>query len=371
MDEKQLMERLNAHLASVRPLDQKAVLETETRWDTIAKPLKSLGVLEKNVTKLSGIAGTSRPRVKKRALIAMCADNGVIDEGVTQTGNSVTAIVARNMAEGSTTVTVMAQAAGVDVFPVDIGMATEGPLMEELPDEHTPVAPRTLLNRKLRRATRNLAKEPAMTKKEALMGILSGLELAGQLKRQGYELLATGEMGIGNTTTSSAVAAVLLSQPVERMTGKGAGLSDQGLLHKIQVIKDALVFHKPDQNDPLDVLCKAGGYDIAGLAGVFLGGAVYRIPVMLDGFISSVSALLAAAILPAAKDFMIASHVSKEPAGGLVLEAMGLTPMLCCEMCLGEGTGAMAALPVLDMGLTVYDTMATFDDMQVEQYKPL
>src|SRR5699024_7887306 len=132
----------------------------------------------------------------------------------------------------STTVTVMAQAAGVDVFPVDIGMATEGPLMEELPDEHTPVAPRTLLNRKLRRATRNLAKEPAMTKKEALMGILSGLELAGQLKRQGYELLATGEMGIGNTTTSSAVAAVLLSQPVERMTGKGAGLSDQGLLHK-------------------------------------------------------------------------------------------------------------------------------------------
>ena len=185
MDEKQLMERLNAHLASVRPLDQKAVLETETRWDTIAKPLKSLGILEKNVTKLSGIAGTSRPRVKKRALIAMCADNGVIDEGVTQTGNSVTAIVARNMAEGSTTVTVMAQAAGVDVFPVDIGMATEGPLMEELPDEHTPVAPRTLLNRKLRRATRNLAKEPAMTKKEALMGILSGLELAGQLKRQG------------------------------------------------------------------------------------------------------------------------------------------------------------------------------------------
>ena len=371
MEEKILEERLRKHLEQVRPLDKEAMELTAKRWDTIAKPLKSLGILERNVTKLAGISGNSRPRIEKRALIAMCADNGVIEEGVTQTGNEVTAIVAQNMAEGSTTVTVMAQAAGTDVFPVDIGMAAEGPLMEEIPQEDTSVSPRTLLARKIRKGTRILAKEPAMTRKEALMGILTGLELAGQLKRQGYDILATGEMGIGNTTTSSAVAAALLSQPAERMTGKGAGLSDQGLLHKIQVIEDALKRHKPDQEDPIDVLCKVGGYDIAGLMGVFLGGAVYRIPVMLDGFISSVSALLAAALLPEAKDFMIASHVSKEPAGGLVLEALGLSPMLCCEMCLGEGTGAMAALPVLDMAMTVYHTMATFDDMQVEQYQPL
>ena len=369
--ERELRERLERRLSLVRGLDGEAMAQTEKRWDSIAKPLKSLGLLERNVTKIAGIQETVKPQIGKRALVAMCADNGVVAEGVTQTGMEVTAIVARNMAEASTTVTVMAEAAGVDVFPVDIGMVTEGPLVSGLPEEKEELVPRTPLPRKAACGTKNFAAGPAMSPEEALRAILTGLEIAGRLKAQGYEILATGEMGIGNTTTSSAVAAALLDEPVEKMTGKGAGLSDEGLLRKIRVIKEALRDQKPNREDPLDVLCKVGGFDIAGLTGVFLGGAVYRIPVLLDGFISSVAALLAARLLPMATDFMLATHVSKEPAGGLVLERLGLKPMLCCEMCLGEGTGAMAGLSVLDMGFQVYRSMATFDDIQVEQYKPL
>ncbi len=369
--EKELERRLHERLALVKGLDKTAMEQAEKRWDSIAKPLKSLGLLEQNLTKIAGIQGSVKPRIGKRALIAMCADNGVVAEGVTQTGMEVTAIVAENMAKGATTVTVMAEAAHVDVFPVDIGMVTEGACISGVPEEREELFPRTLLLRKVAHGTKNFSKEPAMSPEEALRAILVGMEMAGRLKSQGYEILATGEMGIGNTTTSSAVAAALLGEPVEKMTGKGAGLSDEGLLRKIRVIKKALSDWKPDREDPLDVLCKVGGFDIAGLAGVFLGGAVYRIPVLLDGFISSVSALLAAKLLPAAKDFMLATHVSKEPAGGLILERLGVKPMVCCEMCLGEGTGAMAGLSVLDMGFVSYHSMATFDDIQVEQYKPL
>ena len=369
--ERQLEDRIGELLMKAEPLRIEAMAETEERWDHIAKPLKSLGILEKNVAKLAGISGNSRVEIKKRALVAMCADNGVIEEGVTQTGSEVTAIVAENMAVGSTTVTVMAEAAGVDVFPVDIGMVTEGDCLTGIPEEKKELKPRTLLSRKIRRGTRNFAKEEAMTREEALRAVLVGMEIAGQLKAQGYEIIATGEMGIGNTTTSSALAAAFLEQPVVRMTGKGAGLSDEGLQKKIKVIEEALERYKPHKEDSIALLCKVGGYDIAGLMGVFLGGAVYRIPVMLDGFISSVAAMLAKNLLPVSVDYMIASHVSKEPAAKLVLDELGLKPMLSCEMCLGEGTGAMAALPVLDMGLTVYYRMATFNDIKVEQYKPL
>ncbi len=367
----ELEERLEERLSLVTGLEERVMEQTERRWDSIAKPLKSLGLLEQNLTKITGIVGSEKPQIGKRALIAMCADNGVVAEGVTQTGMEVTAIVARNMAEGATTVTVMAEAAGVDVFPVDIGMVTEGSCILGIPEEKEDLVPRTLLGRKVAHGTRNFAEGPAMSREEALRAILTGLEIAGRLKAQGYDILATGEMGIGNTTTSSAVAAALLSEPVEKMTGKGAGLSHEGMLKKIAVIRQSLQDLKPDKEDPLDVLCKVGGFDIAGLAGVFLGGAVYRIPVLLDGFISSVAALLAVRILPGAKDFMLATHVSKEPAGGLVLDTLGLKPMLCCEMCLGEGTGAMAGLSVLDMGFAVYHSMATFDEIQVEQYQPL
>ena len=197
------------------------------------------------------------------------------------------------------------------------------------------------------------------------------VQLVQQCHREGYEILATGEMGIGNTTTSSAVASVLLKQPVEEMTGRGAGLTSEGLVCKINAIKKAIALNEPDPEDAIDVLAKVGGLDIAGMAGVFLGGAVYGIPVVMDGFISCVSALIAMRICPAARDYILASHVSKEPAAHLILENMGKEAIIHADMCLGEGTGAVALFPILDLAAAVYHSMSTFNDIHVEQYEEL
>lgn len=232
----------------------------------------------------------------------------------------------------------MARAAGADVVPVDIGVAR-------------PVNGERILQRCVRRGTANMTRGPAMTRAEAERAILTGAAVARELKEQGCRLLATGEMGIGNTTTSSAVACVLLDQPAVTMTGRGAGLSDAGLRRKIAAIERAVAVNAPDPGDPLDVLAKVGGLDLAGLAGVFLGGAACRLPVLVDGFISSVAALIAARLCPAAVDYMLGSHASQEPAGTLVLEALGLRPFLFAGMRLGEGTGAVAVMPLLDMAL--------------------
>lgn len=183
-------------------------------------------------------------------------------------------------------------------------------------------------------------------------------------------MIATGEMGIGNTTTSSAVASVLLGQPVEFVTGRGAGLSDEGLRRKIRVIQTAVEKNRPDPQDPLSVLAKLGGFDIAGMAGLFLGGAVYRVPIVIDGFISSIAALLAAKICPLSREYMLPSHVSKEPAGRMVLEELGLKPVVTAELCLGEGTGALTLFPLLDMAHKVYAEMSTFTQIHMEPYTP-
>lgn len=192
-----------------------------------------------------------------------------------------------------------------------------------------------------------------------------------ELKNKGYSLIATGEMGIGNTTTSSAVASVLLNEEVEKMTGRGAGLSSEGMTRKINAIKKAIEINQPDPTDGVDVLSKVGGFDIAGMAGLFIGGAVYGVPIVIDGFISAVAALAAARICPLVKEYMLASHVSKEPAAHLILEALGLSAPLHCDMCLGEGTGAVVLFPILDLACGVYNGMSTFQDIQVEEYKPL
>ena len=345
-------------LSSITPADQAACRAAEQHWDTVAKPLGSLGLLEQAVVRLAGIAGTPDVHIAKRAVVAMCADNGVVAEGVTQTGQEVTAVVAENMSRGDTSVCCMARLAGADVIPVDIGVAT-------------PVTGEHILQRNVRRGTANLAQGPAMTREECEQAILVGVDVVRSLKEQGYELLATGEMGIGNTTTSSAVASVLLQRPVEDMTGRGAGLSSDGLKRKIAAIRRGIALNQPDKHDPIDVVSKVGGLDIAGLMGVYLGGALYHIPVLLDGFISSVAALAAAMLCPNAKDYMMASHASDEPAGTTVLDALELKPLLYAGMRLGEGTGAVAVMPLLDMGLAVYREMATFEDTNIEAYQPL
>lgn len=349
---------LEEYCAGVTGLDEGAMGEARRRWDAIAHPLGSLGLLEKEIIHIAGIQGTANVSLKKKAVIVMCADNGVVAQGVTQTGQEVTAIVTENMSKGDTSVCRMAAVAGGEVIPVDIGTAR-------------PVVGERIRQKCIRRGTADMTKGPAMTRQEAEAAILTGVELVAELKEQGYTLIATGEMGIGNTTTSSAVAALLLNQPVKLVTGRGAGLSSEGLARKINAIQTAIAVNRPDPADPMDVLHKVGGLDIAGLAGVFLGGAYYKIPVLVDGFISSVAALTAARLCPAAEDYVIASHASQEPAGHMVLEALHAEPFLYAGMRLGEGTGAVAVMPILDMAAAVYGEMCSFDDTHIESYQPL
>lgn len=350
--------KLEELLAAVPAADQAARMAARERWNAIAKPLYSLGLLEEAVIRMAGIAGTADVTLGKKAVVVMCADNGVVEEGVTQTGQEVTAIVAENMTTHDTSVCQMASVAGARVIPVDMGCCR--PLNDKV------------LDRCVRRGgTRNMTREPAMTREECCQAILTGAELVETLKGQGYGLIATGEMGIGNTTTSSALVSVLLDRPVPEVTGRGAGLSSQGLERKIAAIEKAIALHKPDPADPIDVLSKVGGLDIAGLVGVFLGCAACRIPVLVDGFISAAAALVAVRLCPNAGEALMASHVSKEPAGRMVLDALGLTPFLYAEMCLGEGTGAVAVMPLLEMGLAVYRGMTTFEETEIETYVPL
>lgn len=342
----------------IKPLDAAAMEQARARWMTVGKPLFSLGSLEDAVIQIAGIKRTSDFELRKRGLIIMCADNGVVAEGVTQTGQEVTAIVADNFTKGETSVCIMAEEANVDLFPVDVGMAVDVPSVTKKED-------------KVAYGTRNFAKEPAMTREEVVRAIQVGIRKVEACKEAGYEILATGEMGIGNTTTSSAVASVLLGEDPEVMTGKGAGLTKKGLQKKVQVIREAMERMQPDRTDVIDVLSKVGGLDIAGLVGVYLGGAVCRIPVVIDGFISAVAALAAVRLVPECAGFILPSHLSDEPASRKILNALEKKPFLTCGMCLGEGTGAVAVMPLLEMGLQVYRRMGTFDDIHVEQYEVL
>ena len=345
-------------LSSITPVDQAAADAARAHWDTVAHPLNSLGLLEDAIVRIASASGTANVDIAKRAVVAMCADNGVVAEGVTQSGQDVTAIIAENMGYGTSSVCRMGKVAGAEVVPVDIGIAV-------------PVTAGRLLQRNIRRGTANLAVEPAMSREECERAILTGVEVVKDLAEQGYRLLATGEMGIGNTTTSAAVASVLLGREPGEVTGRGAGLSTEGLRRKVDAIRRGIAVNHPDPADPVDTVSKVGGLDIAGLAGVFLGGALYHVPVLIDGFISSVSALAAVRLCPDALGYMLASHASNEPAGKMVLEALGLEPFLYARMCLGEGTGAVAVMPLLDMALAMYRDMSSFSDINIDAYEHL
>ena len=345
----------------IQPADQDVVRLSKERWMKVGKPLFSLGKLEQQITRIAGIKRIACYEIKKKALVVMCADNGVVAEGVTQTGQEVTAIVAENFSRHETSTCLMAEVAGVDIYPVDIGMITD-------------VKNVTRKNEKTAYGTKNFAKEPAMTREQLWQAIETGIRIAGEKKQEGYDILLTGEMGIGNTTTSSAVASVLLGKEPEELTGRGAGLDDSGLQKKIQAICTGIEKHHPRADDPVDVLAKVGGLDIAGMAGICLGGAIEHIPVMLDGFISDVAALLAVHLCLAVKDYLLISHVSKEPGAGMVLRELTTEKAsdvhgMNLGMCLGEGTGAVAYLPVLELGLSVYQEMSTFAENQIEDYK--
>lgn len=331
--------------------------EAGKRWDSLAKPLGSLGLLEDAIVQIAALTGNADVNLSRRTLMVFCADNGVVARGVTQSDSSVTAAVARALAAGESTVCHMARGAHCQVIPVDMGILD------------FPGAP-GVLNRRVRNGTADITQGPAMSREECVRAVEVGMELVRERKEAGVSVLAAGEMGIGNTTTSSAVASVLLELPPAEVTGRGAGLSDAGLARKIAAIERAISANRPDPDDPVDVLAKVGGLDLAALCGVYLGGAKYCLPVLLDGFISAAAALCAVRLWPKCSDALIASHVSAEPAGALLLEALGKKPLITAQMRLGEGSGAVAALPLLDMALAVYSSGHTFAKIGMEPYTP-
>ena len=352
MTEKELKEALR----DVPGADEAARAAAHAHWARLAKPLGGLGALETLVEDAAALTGRETPDVSRRAALVLCADNGVVAQGVSQTDQSVTRAVAANLAAGRTSVCRMAAAARCDVVPVDIGMAGE--------------KVEGVLDRRIADGTADFTQGPAMTREQALSAIETGMALVRDAREAGFSLLATGEMGIGNTTTSSAVAAVLLGEPVERMTGRGAGLSDAGLGRKLDAIRRGISRNCPNAEDALDVLGKLGGLDIAGLCGVFLGGARYRVPIVMDGFISGVAALCAVRLCPNAEAAIFASHASSEPAARRVMEALGKRPLITAGMHLGEGTGAVASIPLWDMALAVYQGCYSFAEGGIAPYTP-
>lgn len=347
---------LEETMQKIRPVDAAAMAAAKQHWDGLGKPLGSLGRLEKALIQIAGIQRTGDVHIDRKALVIMCADNGVVEEGVTQCGQEVTATVAENFLDEKSCVAIMCRRAGTKICPVDIGMAVDTPRVEK---------------RKIAYGTKNMAKEPAMTREQAVAAIEVGIAKAEELHAQGYEMLATGEMGIGNTTTSSAMTAVYLGLDVETVTGRGAGLSSYGLQRKIHAIKQAIAVNQPDPEDPLDVLAKVGGLDIAGMCGLFLGGAAQQMPVVMDGFISQVAALTAVRLVPECADYILASHVSEEPGANILLKALEKDAFLTCGMRLGEGSGAVALFPILDFASDIYHKMSTFVQADIVEYQPL
>lgn len=325
-------------------------------WDQVAKPIDGMGRFEILTAQIGAIQGTERIDISKRAVIIMCSDNGIVEEGVSQSGQEVTLAVVKCMADGKSSVGKMAELVGADTIPVDIGVNHEG----KIPG---------VLDRKIRCGTGNFRKTPAMTEEEAVRAIFTGIEMVWSCKEKGYKILATGEMGIGNTTTSSAIAASLLECEVAEVTGRGAGLSDERLIHKQKMIAGAIEKYKLKGADALRILETVGGLDIAGLAGVCIGGALYHVPIVLDGVISMVAALLAQRLVPGTREYLLPSHKGKEPAVEKLTRELALEPVINAGMALGEGTGAVMLFPLLDMALRIYRDGTSFSDIHVEQYE--
>ncbi|MCR5577559.1 MAG: nicotinate-nucleotide--dimethylbenzimidazole phosphoribosyltransferase [Oscillospiraceae bacterium] len=351
------METLEELINSIGEPDEAARRAAQTRWDAIAKPLGSLGLLESAVADIAALRGDADVHFAKRTLVVFCADNGVVRQGVTQCGSEVTARVAAALAEGRSTVSLMARAAGCEVLPADMGML-------DFPG-HPGV-----LDLRVQNGTGDISQGPAMTREACLRAVLAGAALAKRLAREGTDVLLLGEMGIGNTTTAAAVTAALLSLSLEAVCGRGAGLSDAGLARKRQAVARALACNTPDPADAIDVLAKVGGLDIAALCGAFLGAASARVPAVIDGVISAAAALCACRLCPRARAAMLASHVSSEPAAAVLLETLKLRAPISAQMHLGEGSGAVALLPLLDLALSVYRSGQSFDKLGIAAYVP-
>ncbi len=343
------MQVLEETLRRIGSLDAVAMRAAAARQDSLTKPPGALGVLEEISMKIAGITGEPCPQPGGKAVIVMAADHGVTREGVSLYPSEVTAQMVANFLAGGAAINVLSRHAGASVRIVDIGVSS-------------PVAGEGLVARKIRSGTADMATGPAMSRAEAVAALEVGIEVAGEEISRGVALLATGDMGIGNTTAASAITACIIGLDPVEVTGRGTGIDDAGLERKASVIRRALEVNRPDPGDALDVLSKVGGLEIAGIAGIMLAAAAARRPVLVDGFISAAGALIAAGLHPQAADFMLASHLSVERGHAAILERLGLHPIIRANMRLGEGTGAALAFFLVDASLKILSEMATFDE---------
>ncbi|HTY45021.1 MAG TPA: nicotinate-nucleotide--dimethylbenzimidazole phosphoribosyltransferase [Patescibacteria group bacterium] len=351
------MERIKKVTQEISELDTELIKKTRRRLDNLTKPLGSLGRLEELAAQVCGITGKESPALGNKVIFTLAADHGVTAEGVSAYPQEVTAQMVYNFLAGGAGINVLAQHVGARVAIVDMGVACD-----LKPDPRLTV-------KKIAYGTKNMAAGPAMTRQEAVSAVCAGCEVFERELRRGADIIGTGEMGIGNTTSASAITACFTGRPLEDITGRGAGLDDKGLARKIEVLKKALLVNRPDASDPIDVLSKVGGFEIAGLAGIILAAAARKVPVVVDGFISSAAALTAYRIEPKVKNYMIAAHESVEGGHAHILAHIGLKPLLNLQLRLGEGTGAALAMGLADAAVKILTQMATFQSANVSEKK--
>ncbi|MDQ7097066.1 nicotinate-nucleotide--dimethylbenzimidazole phosphoribosyltransferase [Desulfosporosinus sp. PR] len=353
LTEDQLYAQLQVLVNSISDLDEEAMTQIQVRLDSLTKPQGSLGQLEHLAKQLGGIQRTAQPQILKKTVLLMAGDHGVVAEGVSAFPQEVTPQMVYNIINGGAAINVLARLAQADVVCTDVGVAfpLEG----------------NCLHKRVADGTRNMTKGPAMTRLEALQALFVGAEVAQEKIQEGYNLLATGDLGIGNTTPSSAIVALLTDSPVKSVVGRGTGIDDEGLIRKRQVIEKAIAVNRPDVTDGLDVLRKVGGLEIAAIAGSIIQAAASHVPVVIDGFISTAGALIAAKLAPKSLDYMIPSHGSVEIGHRKALAALQLDPVLNLNMRLGEGTGAALTFQLVEAALHILYEMATFGDAGVSE----
>jgi nicotinate-nucleotide--dimethylbenzimidazole phosphoribosyltransferase len=352
------MDILNATLKKITAIDRALMQETQKRLDNLTKPQGSLGRLEELAKQITGITGSKNPEISRKVIFTLAADHGVTEEKVSAYPKEVTAQMVYNFLEGGAGINVLAKHAGAKVIVADLGVACNLTRKDGL------------IMKKIACGTGNMAKTAAMSRSQAIQALETGIEIFEAEFKHGLDIIGTGEMGIGNTTASSAVTAVLTRNSAEDVTGRGTGITDAALTHKIAVIKKALQVNKPDERDPIDVLSKVGGFEIAGIAGIILAAAAHKVPVVIDGFNSGAAALIAYKLQPLSKEYMIASHESVEIGHAVILKEIGLQPILNLGLRLGEGTGAALAMPIIDASIKILTQMASFESAKVSQKLP-
>ena len=351
------MKKMNDTIDRIKPLDEGAMAEARKRQDNLTKPKGSLGQLESLSIQMAGIKRDPRPRIVHKVIFTLAGDHGVTREGVSAYPSEVTPQMVYNFLRGGAGINVLARLVGARVVVADFGVASKI-------ERH-----RDLIDKKVAMGTQNMTKGPAMSREDAIRSIEAGIELVEEELARGIDILGTGDMGIGNTTPSSAITAALTGADVGSVTGMGTGLDQDGWRRKVEVIQKALEINQPNRKDPIDVLSKVGGFEIGGIAGVILAGARYEIPVVIDGFISGAATLIAAGLSPLVKFYLIASHQSLEKGHKILLDHLGLKPLLNLDLRLGEGTGAALGMFLAEASLKILNEMATFAEAGVSEKK--